>query len=78
MESITKSKSITQTTAAGEPLEHVEGRSFFTFDKTFDEDSSTGQIYDSVARGILRSVMGGLNGTIFAYGQTNSGKTYTM
>jgi len=73
-----KYKSVTQTTAVGEPLERVDGRNFFTFDETFDEDASTRQVYNSVARGILQSVMGGLNGTIFAYGQTNSGKTYTM
>lgn len=74
-----KHNSVTQTTAAGEPLpERVKGRNFFTFDKTFGEDASTKQVYDSVAGGILQSVMNGLNGTIFAYGQTNSGKTYTM
>jgi len=74
-----KNNSVTETTAAGEPLpERVKGRNFFTFDKMFGEDSSTRQVYDSVAGGILSSVMNGLNGTIFAYGQTNSGKTYTM
>lgn len=31
-----------------------------------------------MAKNIIDSVMGGLNGTIFAYGQTSSGKTYTM
>ena len=74
-----KYNSITQTTNTGKPLsERISGRTFFTFDKTFGEDINTTQVYDSVAKGIVSSVVNGLNGTIFAYGQTSSGKTYTM
>ena len=58
--------------------ERVTGRNFFTFDKTFGENSDTQAVYDSVAKGIVSSVVTGLNGTIFAYGQTSSGKTFTM
>src|SRR5690554_1404647 len=36
------------------------------------------QVYDSAARPIVRSVLEGYNGTIFAYGQTSAGKTFTM
>lgn len=35
-------------------------------------------MFDTVAKGIIRSVLQGYNGTIFAYGQTASGKTHTM
>lgn len=35
-------------------------------------------MYDEAARPIIDSVLEGFNGTIFAYGQTASGKTYTM
>jgi len=76
---LSKMSSITQTTRDGEPLpERVAGRTFFTFDKTFGEDTSTKQVYDNVVKGIVDSSVAGLNGTIFAYGQTSSGKTYTM
>jgi len=54
------------------------GRNFFTYDKTFGEDCSTATVYEKVAKNIVQSVCTGLNGTIFAYGQTSSGKTYTM
>lgn len=54
------------------------GRNFFTFDKTFGESASTQEVYNSIARNIVHSVCNGLNGTIFAYGQTSSGKTFTM
>lgn len=71
--------SIAQTTSDGKPLpERVTGRTFFTFDKTFGEGSSTLDVYNDTAKNIVSSVMNGLNGTIFAYGQTSSGKTYTM
>jgi centromeric protein E len=74
-----KYSSVTQTTRDGKPLsERVTGRTFFTFDKTFGEDTNNQQVYDGVASGIVGSVVQGLNGTIFAYGQTSSGKTYTM
>jgi centromeric protein E len=70
---------ITQTNDDGTALaEKAFGKTLFAFDKTFDETSTTQQVYDSVAKGIVSSVSAGVNGTIFAYGQTSSGKTYTM
>lgn len=74
-----KYNSVAQTTKGGKPLsERATGRNFFTFDKTFGEEDDTLQVYESVAKGIVSSAVNGLNGTIFAYGQTSSGKTYTM
>jgi centromeric protein E len=74
-----KYSSVSQTSRTGQPLpERITGRTFFTFDKTFGESVSTSEVYDSVAKDIVSSVVTGLNGTIFAYGQTSSGKTYTM
>jgi centromeric protein E len=71
--------SVTQTTNSGKPLSgRIMGRTFFTFDKTFGENVNTKQVYGSCAKDIVSSVVNGLNGTIFAYGQTSSGKTYTM
>jgi len=50
----------------------------YTFDKVFGEKSTQQQIYDEVAAEIVQSALDGFNGTIFAYGQTGTGKTYTM
>ena len=36
------------------------------------------EVYDTAARPIIDSVLEGFNGTVFAYGQTSSGKTHTM
>eukprot|EP00586_Coscinodiscus_wailesii_P017595 CAMPEP_0172502006 /NCGR_PEP_ID=MMETSP1066-20121228/155668_1 /TAXON_ID=671091 /ORGANISM="Coscinodiscus wailesii, Strain CCMP2513" /LENGTH=667 /DNA_ID=CAMNT_0013277103 /DNA_START=82 /DNA_END=2085 /DNA_ORIENTATION=+ len=52
--------------------------SLFTYDRAFGEDTTTRDVYDGVAKCIVDGVVSGLNGTIFAYGQTSSGKTYTM
>ena len=47
-------------------------------DNVFTEDTTTKAIFDTVAKRIIGSVVEGFNGTIFAYGQTAAGKTYTM
>ncbi|KAL4702870.1 hypothetical protein ACJJTC_009091 [Scirpophaga incertulas] len=50
----------------------------FTFDKVYEEKCKTTEIYNDVAKPIVEAAIAGVNGTIFAYGQTSSGKTYTM
>eukprot|EP00347_Sterkiella_histriomuscorum_P007099 403350261 len=50
----------------------------FTFDRVFDMASTQKEVYDIAAKPIIDSVLEGFNGTIFAYGQTSSGKTHTM
>lgn len=50
----------------------------FSFDAVFDTDSSQVDIYNETARPIVDKVLQGYNGTILAYGQTGTGKTYTM
>uniref|UniRef100_A0A3P9ICR5 Kinesin motor domain-containing protein n=1 Tax=Oryzias latipes TaxID=8090 RepID=A0A3P9ICR5_ORYLA len=50
----------------------------FTFDTVFGPDSKQLEVYNLTARPIVESVLGGYNGTIFAYGQTGTGKTFTM
>ncbi|KAL0969770.1 hypothetical protein UPYG_G00232080 [Umbra pygmaea] len=50
----------------------------FTFDAVYDYESKQCDIYDDTVRPLVDSVLQGFNGTIFAYGQTGTGKTYTM
>ena len=50
----------------------------FTFDAVYPPNSAQDFIYQGTAKPILDSVMEGYNGTIFAYGQTGTGKTFTM
>uniref|UniRef100_A0A8C8IY58 Kinesin-like protein n=1 Tax=Oncorhynchus tshawytscha TaxID=74940 RepID=A0A8C8IY58_ONCTS len=50
----------------------------FTFDSVYDWNSKQVDLYDETFRPLVDSVLLGFNGTIFAYGQTGTGKTYTM
>ncbi|TRY92738.1 hypothetical protein DNTS_024825 [Danionella cerebrum] len=50
----------------------------YSFDRVFDAGESTAQLYQDIAKPIVVSAVEGYNGTIFAYGQTSSGKTFTM
>eukprot|EP00956_Cyclotella_meneghiniana_P025941 scaffold55148_cov49-Cyclotella_meneghiniana.AAC.10 len=51
----------------------------YNYDNVFGEEADTTQIYSEFVKDIVSSVSNdGLNGTIFTYGQTSSGKTFTM
>jgi len=50
----------------------------FTFDSVFDDNSLQSEVYEHTAYDLVKQVMQGYNGTIFAYGQTGCGKTFTM
>lgn len=58
-----------------EPDEEPKG---FTFDGVYDWDCKQRDIYDDVAHPLVEQVLEGYNGTIFAYGQTGCGKSFTM
>eukprot|EP00037_Helgoeca_nana_P017451 m.165472 g.165472 ORF g.165472 m.165472 type:complete len:975 (-) comp23999_c0_seq3:258-3182(-) len=53
-------------------------RAAFTFDRVFRPGSTQAEVYDYAAKPVVEDVLKGYNGTIFAYGQTSSGKTHTM
>ena len=50
----------------------------FNFDNVFPPDTEQVVVYEATALPIIEAVMNGFNGTVFAYGQTSSGKTFTM
>ncbi|XP_076917746.1 kinesin-like protein KIN-5D [Bidens hawaiensis] len=50
----------------------------FCFDKVFGPGSKQKDLYDQVVSPIVKEALEGYNWTIFAYGQTGTGKTYTM
>ncbi|KAK1271234.1 putative 125 kDa kinesin-related protein [Acorus gramineus] len=50
----------------------------FTFDKVFGINAQQRTIYDSAILPVVSEVLEGFNCTVFAYGQTGTGKTYTM
>ncbi|KAH6776338.1 P-loop containing nucleoside triphosphate hydrolases superfamily protein [Perilla frutescens var. hirtella] len=58
----------------GTPLSGVS----FAFDRVFDQECSNAEIYEHQIKDIIGAAVEGFNGTAFAYGQTSSGKTFTM
>ncbi|TQD72159.1 hypothetical protein C1H46_042299 [Malus baccata] len=56
----------------------IPNHSKFEFDRIFGEDCKTFEVYESKTKNIVVAVVRGFNGTVFAYGQTNSGKTHTI
>lgn len=50
----------------------------FSFDLTFQPGCLQENVFKQAALPIIESVLAGYNGTIFAYGQTGTGKTHTM
>ncbi|KAM9785353.1 LOW QUALITY PROTEIN: kinesin heavy chain-like [Neosynchiropus ocellatus] len=61
----------------GDDTVTLGGRSY-AFDRVFPTNTTQEQVYNTCAKQIVKDVLGGYNGTIFAYGQTSSGKTHTM
>lgn len=54
-----------------------EGKNFY-FDQVFAPDAVQYDVYKTVVRPLIDQVLMGFNCTVFAYGQTGTGKTYTM
>jgi centromeric protein E len=50
----------------------------YNLDNIFDSSWTTEAIYAHTTKELVKKVVGGFNGTVFAYGQTSSGKTHTM
>ena len=56
----------------------VREESNFVLDSVFDSSSTTEQVFEQTTGDLIVKIVEGFNGTVFAYGQTSSGKTHTM
>ncbi|KAK4310116.1 hypothetical protein Pmani_018292 [Petrolisthes manimaculis] len=54
------------------------GGKVYQFDNILKPNVTQELVYNTAAKDIVKDVLNGYNGTIFAYGQTSSGKTHTM
>jgi polyhydroxyalkanoate synthesis regulator phasin len=50
----------------------------FTFDVAFSMEATQAQVFDTIGVDLVGWVLGGYNASVFAYGQTSSGKTHSM
>uniref|UniRef100_A0A1L8E5K3 Kinesin-like protein n=1 Tax=Nyssomyia neivai TaxID=330878 RepID=A0A1L8E5K3_9DIPT len=55
-----------------------ENRKMFTYDAVYGPHATQQNLYDETVRPLVSSVLEGFNCCVFAYGQTGTGKTYTM
>ena len=63
--------------ATGETVSPGPSRAY-TYDRVFSGEADQGMVYQDVAAHVLPDVLQGYNCTVFAYGQTGTGKTHTM
>ncbi|KAI9640884.1 Kinesin-like protein kip2 [Ciborinia camelliae] len=54
-----------------------EGGDYY-YDNVFSQNDNNARVYDSSAKRLVRRVMEGYHGTVFAYGMTGTGKTFSM
>ncbi|KAI8956377.1 kinesin-domain-containing protein [Xylaria longipes] len=59
-------------------INSAEAAGSFTFDRVFDMKVKQHQIFDYSIKPTVDDILNGYNGTVFAYGQTGAGKSYTM
>nr|CAD7430638.1 unnamed protein product [Timema monikensis] len=81
-EKLSKSTSILECTGSRvvEVMERPNDKhsKTFSFDRVFDPSSKQMDVYKTVLNPLIDEVLAGYNCTVFAYGQTGTGKTYTM
>ncbi|KAI3684964.1 hypothetical protein L6452_34194 [Arctium lappa] len=58
-------------------LKRLRGR-HFTFDASFPDSSSQLEVYSTSTSDLVEAVLQGRNGSVFCYGATGAGKTFTM
>lgn len=59
-------------------IKHNEKHHEFNFDAVLNPSKSQAELYEAAGRKIINFFCDGYNGTIFAYGQSGSGKTFSM
>jgi len=70
----TGAKSVTVIRGSGSRQQ----RSAYTFDNVFASMSTQREVFDSTLKPVISDVLNGFESTVFAYGQTGTGKTHTM
>ena len=73
----TKDSTVTLVRSAGKGSSS-QTRTTFKADNVFGSFSTQEEVFDQTMPGILKDVLKGFESTVFAYGQTGTGKTHTM
>ena len=79
--STTSSVSVTNSAAAsskGGYVDNTRTRYAFKFNSILEPSTSQATVFQNIGAPAIRNALEGYNSTVFAYGQTNSGKTFTI
>lgn len=60
------------------PAASANSKKMYTYDHVFGQDATQADVYEGIVKPIVDEVLQGYNCTVFAYGQTGTGKTHTM
>lgn len=66
------------TVSIRNPDNQNENPKLFTYDATYDENTKQKFFYEESCFSVIEGTLEGFNSTIFAYGQTGCGKSFTM
>jgi centromeric protein E len=67
------------TASQSNKTEKIQGRTHtYTLDKVFDTNATTHEVYQTQVESLVQAAMEGYHSTVLAYGQTSTGKTFTM
>lgn len=75
--SIDKNKNVWQKVSE-QTLVNTRTKEMFSYDRVFGPEISTETIFNEQVKDLVHNALDGINQTVFAYGQTSSGKTFTM
>lgn len=67
-----------RTAQREEYVNHARDSAAFSFNHIFGPDVKQEEVFDRIGKQAVASLLEGYNATIFAYGQSGSGKTFTM
>jgi centromeric protein E len=62
----------------GQVSYHGKDGGAYEYDNVFSQSDNNARVYESCAKRLVRRVMEGYHGTVFAYGMTGTGKTFSM
>ena len=62
----------------GNNIVNLKSKDIFSYDQVFDLETQNIDIFNTIVKENLNRFLKGINVCIFAYGQTSTGKTYTM
>ncbi|KAG1144951.1 hypothetical protein G6F37_005833 [Rhizopus arrhizus] len=78
LSSLTRPSALMPVNESEKEILLTSNNTIYRFDHIFYQECSQQQLYDQVGYPVLQEFLNGYNCTIFAYGQTGTGKTYTM